>query len=97
MDILTTKSFDERIKHKGQTLVLFYWDYCKPCMAMKGELEQLSDELNIGTVDVNKELNLVQRYGVVKLPCVILFKDGKEADRLIGYHPIEEIREWLNP
>ena len=96
MTELTAENFDKWIRRKRMALVLFYWDYCKPCKAMKSELEKLPKSMNVGIIDVNKELSITQRYTVVKLPCVLLFKNGKLADKLTGYHPIAEIKEWLN-
>lgn len=96
MTELTTENFDKWIKCKRMALVLFYWDYCKPCKAIKNELEKFSKSINIGIVDVNKELAVTQRYTVVKLPCVLLFKNGGLVDRLTGFHPIAEIIEWLD-
>lgn len=93
---LTTENFDKWVKRKKMSLVLFYWDYCKPCKAVKSELKKLPKSMNVGIVDVNKELPITQRYMVVKLPCILLFKNGILIDRLIGYHPIVEIKEWLN-
>lgn len=93
---LTTEIFDKWIKRKRMALVLFYWDYCKPCKAMKNELKKFPKCMNIGIVDVNKELPITQQYTVVKLPCILYFRNGKLADRLTGYHTIDEIKEWLN-
>lgn len=96
MTELITENFDKWIKHKRIALVLFYWDYCKPCKAIKKELKTLPKSVNIGIIDVNKELSITQRYTVIKLPCILLFKNGKLIDKLTGYHTIDEIENWMN-
>ncbi len=95
MKELTTENFKSWIKRKKKAVVLFWWDYCKPCKAIEKELEKLPQNTNVGIIDVNKQLELTQKYRVVKLPCLILFNDGKEADRIIGYHSLTEIKQWL--
>jgi thioredoxin 1 len=43
-------------------------------------------------IDVDEEMDLAQNYGILSIPCIIMFKDGKEAERLIGFTTEDELK-----
>jgi thioredoxin len=70
-------------------VVDFYADWCGPCRMMTPVLEQLAIEfarrVTIGKLDVDVNQDLAIRYGVMGIPTLGLFRDGKLADRMVGY------------
>ena len=95
---LTKENFNETIA-EGVTLVDFWAEWCGPCRMMGPIIEELAEKLDgqyrICKVNVDNENELAARYGVMSIPTVILFKDGKELDKRIGVHPIEEFEGML--
>ena len=85
------EQFDELIKDK--VLVDFYADWCGPCKMLAPNLEKL--DYNILKVDVDKFQDLAISYGVMSVPTLILFKDGKEVNKSIGYLDIDELKEMV--
>ena len=87
--------FDELIK--GRVLVDFYADWCGPCKMFGPVFEEVSNESNINfvKVDVDKENDIARRYGVMTIPTVILFKNGEEVKRNIGYMSKEELIDFM--
>ena len=85
------EQFNELIKDK--VLVDFYAEWCGPCKMLAPNLEKL--DYNILKVDVDKFQDLAINYGVMSVPTLILFKDGKEVNKSIGYLDIDELKEMV--
>lgn len=85
---LTKIDFDEKIK-TGVTLVDFWATWCGPCRAAAPVIEEISVEyegkITVGKVDVDAEPALAGKYGVMSIPTIILFKDGVEVGRQVGF------------
>lgn len=85
-------SFEEEIK-SGRVLVDFYADWCGPCKMMGNVLESI--DANILKVNVDMHPQIAKKFGVMSIPTIILFEDGKELRRNIGFMPREELEEFL--
>lgn len=86
---VTDSDFDAKVlQSKTPVLVDFYADWCGPCKMAEPVLEELS-KVNEGKVlflKVNVDQNQVSgKYGVMSIPTTILFKDGKEVERQVGF------------
>ena len=85
---LTTADFDEKIK-SGVVMVDFWAEWCGPCKMAGPIIDELSDtyagKVVIAKVDVDAEPNLSGSHGVMSIPTVILFKDGVEIGRQVGF------------
>ena len=83
---IKSSEFEEEVlKSKEIVLVDFYADWCGPCKMLSPILEEIADEHNIYKVNVDDEEELAYKYGIMSIPCVIAFKDGKEVKRSIGF------------
>ena len=94
---ITEQEFEnERI---GTILVDFYADWCGPCKMVSPIVDELSEDNNdiaFRKVNVDEEANLAIRYNVRSIPTLILFKDGKEVDRVVGFAPKQRLQSWLD-
>lgn len=85
---LTKSDFEEKTK-TGVVLVDFWAEWCGPCKMAEPVIEALSEEYAgkaiVGKLDVDSEPEVASKFGVMSIPTVILFKDGAEAGRQIGY------------
>ena len=88
MKDLTNKTFDEFIS-KGNSVIDFHADWCGPCKMALPVLEELSesykDKVLIAKLDVDQNPVQSQKYGVMSIPTTVLFKDGKEIGRNVGF------------
>ena len=78
----------------GNVLVDFYADWCGPCKIMGEILESVDG--NIVKVNTDTFPRLAQKFGIMSIPTLILFKDGREADKLIGLQSKNDIIEFIN-
>lgn len=86
------ENFDEIIKNR--VLVDFYADWCGPCRMLGPVLEKI-DGIDIIKVNVDEYGELARKYGVMSIPCVVLFEDSKEIKRNIGFMNEEKVKEFL--
>ena len=90
--VATQDDFQQKVLDaKGVTLVDFWADWCAPCHALTPILhqveEELGDRVKVIKVNVDENQQLAMQHGISSIPTVKLFKDGKEAETLIGVMP----------
>lgn len=86
------QEFNELIK--GRILVDFYADWCGPCKRLAPLLEELT-EVDVLKVNVDLFDSLSRSYGIMSIPTLILFDNGKEIKKTIGFKTKEEIKEFI--
>ena len=97
--VLNKDNFKEEIlDYKELVLVDFYADWCGPCKMMSPILDELSEEENIKVckIDTDEEIELAKEYGVMTIPCIIAFKEGKEINRSIGLVNKDELLKIID-
>ena len=90
---LTYDNFDEQTA-KGLKLIDFSAQWCVFCQKLKPELEAL-DKIWIGYVDADDYPDLTRKFHCEGYPTMVVLKDGKEVDRILGYRTKEEILETI--
>jgi len=86
----TDDNFDTQVlASKAPVMVDFWATWCGPCMMAGPIVDELADDykdkVTIGKLDVDANQKTAAKYGVVSIPTVILFRDGKEVARKIGF------------
>lgn len=94
---ITAQNFEEEVLKSDKPVLIDFWaTWCGPCMRQGPIVEELAEEgYAVGKVDVDQELSLAQQYGVMSIPTLIVFKNGKEADRVVGLTSKEKLKSLL--
>ncbi len=98
--VITTKNFEEEVMKSDIPVLLDFWaSWCGPCRMVAPIVAEIAAEyegkIKVGKVNVDEETALALTYHVDSIPTLLLFKNGKEADRVIGYRPKESIEAML--
>ena len=90
---LKDENFENEIK-KGLVLVDFYADWCGPCKALAPILEELED-ISVLKINTEEYTDLAVSFGVMSIPTLILFKDGEQVGKKVGFMSKEELESWI--
>jgi len=98
--VLTDQNFEKEIQGAAvPVLVDFFADWCQPCSLLGPVLEKVAKEFEgkiiLGKVDVNQAPLASQKFGVDRIPMVVLFDKGKPLSGFIGLKSEDSVKEWL--
>ena len=95
----TTADFEKEVlKADIPVLVDFYADWCGPCKMMAPVIEEIAgeaDDVKVGKLNIDNEMEIAQKYGVMSIPTLIVFRDGKEVKRDLGAKPKKAVLDML--
>ena len=96
--IIKTNEFKSEVENKsGVVVVDFFATWCGPCKMLSPVYNSLGEEMQDNTeflkVDIDESMELAERFLVTTVPTVIVFNNGKEMDRLVGFIPKNNLKE----
>ncbi|MEM1589532.1 MAG: thioredoxin [Candidatus Bathyarchaeia archaeon] len=96
---LKDSSFNEVVSGNKLVLVDFYADWCMPCRMMAPVVEELAREyagkVLVGKINVDENPATADRFQVFSIPTLIIFKFGREVDRIVGFVPKKQVESLL--
>jgi thioredoxin 1 len=98
-EAVTTDTFDGDVLQSDTPVLVDFWaEWCGPCHAIAPVLDQIADErsdLKVVKLNIDEEPEIAQRYGVMSIPTLILFKDGEPSAAAVGAMPKSMLEERL--
>ena len=97
---LTVSNFEQEVLESDKPVLVDFWaTWCGPCRMLAPTVsaiaEEKADSLKVGKVDVDEEPELARRFGIMSIPTLILFKEGKPVKQTMGFQPKEALEAWL--
>lgn len=94
---LNKDNFDDHISG-GLALVDFWAPWCGPCQMLKPVIDELATEMKdvkIGKLNIDENEEIAQKFSVMSIPTLILFKNGEKIDQKVGGGSKASIKEWI--
>ena len=95
---LTNEAFDKATA-SGLAMVDFWATWCGPCKMLSPVIDGLADRYEgkvlVGKVNTDENLQLAMARKIDAIPALLLFKNGQEVSRSVGYRPAAELEAWL--
>lgn len=96
----TVENFEDEVEKSNKTvLVDFYADWCGPCKTMSPIIDEIAEEnldnVKVGKVNCDENMELVEKYGIMSIPTILVFKNGNITKSFLGVTDKEEIKTAL--
>ena len=93
---ITVDNFEQEVIQSEQTVLVDFWAaWCGPCRMLAPAVAQIAAEcegkIKVGKVNVDEQPELAQRFGIMSIPTVLVFKDGKKVNQSIGLVPKDKL------
>ena len=97
---ITKDNFEQEVLLSDKPVLLDFWaSWCGPCAAVSPSVEEIAEEnadtLKVGKINVDEQVELMQRFHIASIPMFIVVKDGEVAKKSIGLLSKEELLDLL--
>ena len=99
MVTITSGNFEELVLNSAKPVLLDFWaTWCGPCRMVAPVVEEIAaerDDILVGKVNVDEEMELAVKFGIISIPTLIVMKNGEVDNKALGFMPKAEILKLL--
>lgn len=96
---ITTKNFEQEVEQAKQTTLIDFWaSWCGPCRMQAPILEAFAlehSEIKVGKCNVDENPELAEKFGIMSIPSLLVFKNGKLVKSAVGLHDKDALAELV--
>ena len=97
---ITKENFEQEVMKSTKPVLIDFWaSWCGPCRMIGPIVEEVANEVThakVGKVNVDDQPELAQQFGISNIPTLVVMKDGKIVNKVVGGRPKAELVEMLN-
>jgi thioredoxin 1 len=99
---VTDQDFEERVLGSERPVLVDFWaEWCVPCHMVSPVVEEIGrdkgDDLQVAKLNIDENPDVTRKYGVMSIPTLMLFKDGKEIARVVGARGKDALLKEIDP
>ena len=96
---ITAENFETEVLQSEKPVLLDFWAvWCGPCRMLSPIVDEIAaenDQIKVGKVNVDEQMSLAQQFGIMSIPTLLVFKNGKLVNTSVGVIPKENILALL--
>ncbi len=96
---ITKENFTREVVQSDKPVLVDFWaSWCGPCQMMGPVVEEVAaehDELKVGKINVDEQQELASNFGIMSIPTLMVFRDGKAVQQAVGFRSKEQVLELL--
>jgi thioredoxin 1 len=98
--VFTDQNFQQEVLNSQKPVLVDFWaPWCGPCQMMGPIIEELAEELEgkvvVGKLNVDENPQMAQKYGIMSIPTLLVFKNGQVVEQFVGVQPKEVLKTSL--